>query len=560
MNVKRIMRLQAPLHPFLITVYMVIELYTVNITEVPISVIWRPLGVLFVFTSLFYFLIYRFTKNWQVAGLILSLLLVLFFLYGRVYSLTKNITIGGLILFRHRVLLPVWILLGLGGTYFIWKRGERLTKSTRLVNSLALLLLAFPIISISVFTIKQNFYASQLSAREGLIKPFGGQANPDIYYIILDSYTRQDILQDVFDLDTSEFTSGLEDLGFYVAQCSQSNYGHTSLSLTSSLNMEYIQTLLQGVPEKDFNYWLRPNFRHSQIRTYLEKRGYITIAFYSGYHWGEWDDADYYFPVDSPPQAQSCPVIRIEPFEELLADTTLVRVISDVNPTWDGQLEDQIYGACQNLSQIWARLSGVPDNSSVTPQPAPNFSFGASHQLHRENVLSVLETLPNIPKIPGPKFVFVHVILPHPPFVFGPNGENIDLETGRNMDDPKVAEEVYRTGYPDQVQYADKRMLDILPLIIENSSSPPIIIVQGDHGLVSYGSLKDRMSILNAYYLPQGGETELYASISPVNSFRVIMNEYFNENLPLLPDVSYYSPATANFNYQIVPNDCKTDN
>lgn len=553
------MRLQVPLHPFLIVAYMVIELFSVNITEVPISVIWRPLVILLVLTALFYVLIYWFTKDWQVAGLILSLLLILFFLYGRVYSLTKNITMGGLMLFRHRILLPVWILLGLGGTYFIWKRGERLVRSTRLVNVLALLLLAFPILSISVFTIKQNFYASQLSAQEGLVKPLGGQANPDIYYIILDSYARQDILQDVFDLDTSEFTSGLKDLGFYVAQCSQSNYGHTALSLTSSLNMEYVQTLLQGVPEKDFRYWLRPNFRHPQIRAYLEKRGYITIAFHSGYQWGEWDDADYYFPVDSPPQAQSCPIIRIDPFEELLTDTTLMRVISDVHPTWKGQLEDQINGACQNLSQIWGRVSGAPENSSSVPQPPANFSFGTSHELHRENVLSVLETLPNVPKIPGPKFVFAHVILPHPPFVFGPNGENIDLETGRNMDDPKVAEEVYRTGYPDQVQYADKRMLEILHLIIENSSSPPIIIVQGDHGLVSYGSLKDRMSILNAYYLPQGGGADLYPSISPVNSFRVIINEYFNGNLPFLPDVSYYSPSSSNFDYQIVPNDCVTD-
>jgi hypothetical protein len=559
MNVKRIIRLQVPLHPFLITIYMVIELYSVNITEVPISMIWRPLGVLLVFTFLFYFLIYRFTKNWQITGLILSLLLVLFFLYGRVYSLAKNITIGGLFIFRHRVLLAVWILLGLGGTYFIWKRGKRLVTGTRLVNSLAILLLAFPIISISVFTIKQNFYASQLSAREDLIKPVGGQANPDIYYIILDSYTRQDILQDVFDLDTTEFTSGLEDLGFYVAQCSQSNYGHTSLSLTSSLNMEYIQTLLRGVPEKDFKYWLRPNFRHSQIRTYLEKRGYITIAFYSGYQWGEWDDADYYFPVDSPPQAQSCPIIRIVPFEELLIDTTLARVISDVNPTWKGQLEDQFNSTCQNLSRIWARLSGGPENSSYVPQPAANFSFGASHQLHRENVLSVLETLPNVPKIPGPKFVFVHLISPHPPFVFGPNGENIDLEIGVDMDDPNVREEVYRVGYPGQIQYINRRMLEILPLIIENSSSPPIIIVQGDHGLIDYGNLEARMSILNAYYFPQGGDAELYSSISPVNSFRVIMNEYFNGNLPLLPDVSYYSPATANFDYQIVPNACVTN-
>ena len=169
--------------------------------------------------------------------------------------------------------------------------------------------------------------------------PLGGKNTPDIYYIILDSYTRQDILKEVFDLDTSEFISGLEDIGFHVAECSQSNYGHTALSLTSSLNMEYIQTLLQDVPEGDFKYWLRPNFRHSKIRTYLEEQGYSTIAFYSGYHWGEWDDADYFLPEDSPPLYHSCPIVRVDPFEELLTETTLARVATDVHPTWEGELE-----------------------------------------------------------------------------------------------------------------------------------------------------------------------------------------------------------------------------
>jgi len=269
MNMKNILRVKMPLHPFLITGYMVIELFSENITEVPVTVIWRPLVVLLIFTTLFYFLLYWFTKNWQVAGLVLSLFLVLFFSYGHVYSLTKNISIGGLILFRHRVLLPIWVLISLGGAYFIWKRGNLLTTGTRLANLITILLLAFPIVAIIVFTIKQNIYASQLTVQDDSITLSGSRANPDIYYIVLDSYTRQDVLQDEFDLDNTEFISGLEDLGFNVAKCSQSNYGHTALSLTSTLNMEYIQSLLHDVPEKDFKYWLKPNFRHSQVRTLL---------------------------------------------------------------------------------------------------------------------------------------------------------------------------------------------------------------------------------------------------------------------------------------------------
>ena len=53
--------------------------------------------------------------------------------------------------------------------------------------------------------------------------------------------------------------------------------------------------------------------------------------------------------------------------------------------------------------------------------------------------------------------------------------------------------------------------------------------------------LGERMPILNAYYLP-GQKTEaLYPSISPVNSFRVVLNEYFDQDLPLLPDRQYFA-------------------
>ena len=64
------------------------------------------------------------------------------------------------------------------------------------------------------------------------------------------------------------------------------------------------------------------------------------------------------------------------------------------------------------------------------------------------------------------------------------------------------------------------------------------------------------LTILNAYYLP-GHADALYPSISPVNSFRVALNEYFDASLPLLEDVNYNSPAGEPYNYQVVPNTCE---
>jgi len=83
----------------------------------------------------------------------------------------------------------------------------------------------------------------------------------------------------------------------------------------------------------------------------------------------------------------------------------------------------------------------------------------------------------------------------------------------------------------------------VIPLvenIIHNSSTPPIIIIQSDHGAAN-ASPPERMEILNAYYLPGGGNELLYQNISPVNTFRIIFNHYFGGDFDLLEDTSYHS-------------------
>jgi len=52
--------------------------------------------------------------------------------------------------------------------------------------------------------------------------------------------------------------------------------------------------------------------------------------------------------------------------------------------------------------------------------------------------------------------------------------------------------------------------------------------------------IRERISILNAYYLPDGGEKHLYKSITPVNTFRLVLNHYFGSDYEMLKDVSYW--------------------
>jgi hypothetical protein len=78
-----------------------------------------------------------------------------------------------------------------------------------------------------------------------------------------------------------------------------------------------------------------------------------------------------------------------------------------------------------------------------------------------------------------------------------------------------------------------------------------VIIIQGDHGGIN-APPDGRMKILNAYYFPEGGNQYLYQSISPVNSFRVLFDAYFNGNYPIIADISNFSVYQKPYEYTII--------
>jgi len=97
-----------------------------------------------------------------------------------------------------------------------------------------------------------------------------------------------------------------------------------------------------------------------------------------------------------------------------------------------------------------------------------------------------------------------------------------------------------RRGYIKQVEYLNSRMKRFIDHL-SNAERQAIIIIQGNHGLQENKDLNGRMAILNALYLPGQDYSRLYPSITPVNSFRIIQDQFFSANLGLLPDRSFYS-------------------
>ena len=96
----------------------------------------------------------------------------------------------------------------------------------------------------------------------------------------------------------------------------------------------------------------------------------------------------------------------------------------------------------------------------------------------------------------------------------------------------------FAAAYRGQAAFITERIEETIAQILARSPEPPIIILQSDHGSelkldmtdVENTDLKERMSILNAYYFPGQKYKGLYGRISPVNSFRVVLNTYFGAN------------------------------
>ncbi len=325
-------------------------------------------------------------------------------------------------------------------------------------------------------------------------------ATPDMYYIILDGYAREDVLRDVYSYDNSAFIGLMRRKGFYVADCSLTNYPMTFLSLASSLNMRYLDedTRKIGAASRRTS----PIYRlisDNQVARYLQAHGYQYVHFPTS-----WGGTDHSALADV--EFTAVPSLLRKEFVSTLVRTTALRPL----------------------------LPGIADRHLYT-----------------------LAKLQDVARISGPTFTFAHLILPHPPYVFdrqgNVRGDRSPNETlGEALGDDDDTSWSNKQGYVEQLVYLNTRVEEIVDRILASSSVPPIIIIQADHGSASTMApnspavkqprlIRERMPILNAYYVPENCRQQLYPTISPVNSFRVVVNGVFGEELELLPDRQYFS-------------------
>lgn len=514
-------------HPFLFAVYPVLFLLVNNPEEAAPAQAVRSLLAALLAAAVLLAAFRVLLRSWTRAAVAVTLVLIAFFSYGHVYALVDKAVFFGLMIGRHRYLLPLWLLLtGLG----LWWAARKLKnpadtgQAFNLIGTVLLLLVLFQFLNFQARAARAANMELQARLKElgiatitGQLKPPARSSLPDVYYIVLDGYSRANVLQSDFGFDDTSFIAELEKRGFYVAECSQSNYPKTALSLTASLNMEYLQPLGQQLIDakerwQSFGVYMS----HNVVRHTLAELGYKTVAFETGHSWANVSDADVYYAHTASAKTEPINSPGLNSFEKMVVDTTMLSVA--------GQ-------RIHSLSDAALAATDVPDAGGDDEAVSSE-----EHAFYNLNSYS-LDKLDEVPELPGPKFVYAHLLSTHPPFVFSRQGE---------FQYSSIEE-----GYLDAIVYTNQRMLKVVDEILARPGTKPIIIIQADHGRVAS---PHKSAILNAYYLPDGGSQDLYPTISPVNSFRVVFNRYFGAQLPLLKDISYaYENTTPGiYNFELI--------
>ena len=493
----------AVFHPFLFALYSVAGIYARNSGEIPYQWVFRPLIVILLLTATVYFILKRRIPDPHYVGLLTTLGLFWFFFghFARVLEAHSEFwsTGAGLILAGTLWTGPLAFM----ASPWTWRHIQNRAFITTFLNATSAVIVLFPAVQATIF-VAETLTLKDLAIPGAPLLLSQPNEPPDIYLIIMDGYGRQDVLRDVHHYDNSKFITFLQSKNFYVAEKASANYPQTLLSVGSMLNLTYLNESVRGLQSTDNRAPLVELLQHSEVRRSLQAAGYRFVALPSAIWFTQIRDADVYYAMSGG---------TINEFEGVLLSSTVL------NP----------------LIQALNLDLHVP-----------------SYDLHRRYLLFGLEALKDVPDDPGPKFVFAHILGPHPPFVLDANGNPVEPSGSYNILDASMFQgtpQQYSSGYTAEMTYLNSKLEEVIEAILAKSSRPPIIIIEGDHGPGAYfdetqleqGCLIERYSNLNAYYFPDQEYGALYPAITPVNSFRIVFNQYFGTDLPILEDLSYYA-------------------
>jgi hypothetical protein len=487
------------LHPFIVAVFPAMALYTYNTQELSLSELVVPFAVSLSLASLMLLSTWLVLRSIHKAALIVSLFLALLYSTAYIFSLTGWLGVDRPHL-GWMLLLLIWLVLYPFLLYLIARTSKVLRYPTIILNVAMIVMLLISVIRVGTYQFQRIGRGGNLSdSHTDLqldVSPY--ETSPDIYYIVLDRYANAGTLADAYHFDNSDFLNQLTAEGFYVGNESYANYVRTSESLASSLNMEYID-YMNGTSSDLLP--LNEKLEDNAMQRLLRAAGYEFI--HVGSWWGPLRENKY-----ADVNINYC--ARVDMFSEYILTASMP------------------YTASTEL--------GIIDDLTTRQWKRTRFEF--------EEMARIPEEYKGTPT-----FTFAHFMISHAPYTFEGDGGYLSPE--------EAAKNSSRDNYVNALTVTNEMVLDLVQKLKTSSEVPPIIILQADEGPypVRYlagdrtfrwaratdAELKEKMGILNAYYLPgvDYSNPRLYPSITPVNSFRMVLDLYFGTDLGPLDDRSY---------------------
>ena len=335
--------------------------------------------------------------------------------------------------------------------------------------------------------------------------------DPDILHIIVDGMGRPDVLESVYGLDPNEFDR-LGAAGLHTAPDALANYSHTYQAVASMLNMRYLEPLTAPLSLVHDRRPLVQLVRESAVVRSLKARGYEFVLVGSGF--------------DVTPRHP-------------LADACV-----GCGPTFPGLFTTAM------LSVTPFRALGLWD-----------VLFDAQRAREDASLDYLLHLSPSGAR---PRLLIAHLLIPHPPFLLGPDGPRPNPARAFEILDEALyrgSRADYLEGYGAQARFTLRQLAMIVAHARDTAHRPLVVIVNGDHGPglrfdphhLDADGIRERMTLLLASSWPDG---QSHAELrSPVNIYRTILDTFFNAGLPLLPDRAFIAQAEWPYQFRELTGD-----
>ncbi len=487
---------RVPLHPMLLAAFAVLSVYAGNLAEVLPIDLGGPTGPLvraIVGAAAALGVCALLFRDWRRGAIVATALVAAFALFGRLGSILEGMGVSEL-----AQLLGWGVLVGVAVVLAVRLRGS-LPTATMALNAFTLVLVGLTLLTIVPYESSRVVASAASGGAAG--SPITATRSPDrdIYLIVLDRYGSDWSIEHRFGIPGDALPEWLATQGFQVVPGARANYRATDFSLSSMLSMRMLDeySVTPGRDSGDRTY-ARSRLERPEVAAFLRDNGYTY------YQMGSW-----YGPTQT----------------NELADVTL---------TWneDTEFESVLRESTilPAIDRLMGRHEGEGDEYRDDARAAVQFQF---RQLQR------------LPSVPGRKFVFAHILLPHPPYVFDADGEMVVKATAETVPE--------RDLFQEQLAYTDSQVrATVEALLAGPDDQDPIVVVMGDEGPFlcrnvdcvddTERRLGIRFGALAAYYLPEQAAGFFPDDHSHVNTFRRILSAYFGADLPPLADRSYDWP------------------